>query len=176
MVRAGGRTLALLLTSFMVSCASGSGGAEALDSYAISYRADLKGHRYSFASSADRIVEALPDVYGRLGFPGSLASSRDDLLFISPSASAEGRIYEGERNSEYLDCGWGTTGPRADSYLLRFVIVTRIVPVGAAASEIEVIVDGSAHDRYNDVNAVPCRGTGKLEGQIANLLRYTLAD
>lgn len=36
-------------------------------------------------------------------------------------------------------------------------------------------MDGHANDRYNNVNSVPCRGTGKLEGQIAQLLRYTLA-
>lgn len=170
--------LAVLVTPFIVSCASGGGGgrSDVPDRYSISYRSDVEGYHFAFDSSADEIVEALPEVYRLLGFPGSLASSSDELLFISPSARAEGRIYEDERNSAYLDCGRGTTGPRADTYLLQFVVVTRVVPLEPEGSEIEVIMDGSANDRYNNVNAVPCRGTGKLEGQIADLLRYTLAS
>ena len=167
-------TLAGLATPLIVSCAGGGGGSDALDRYSIRYRTDVQGYRFTFESSADQIVETLPEVYGRLGFPGGLASNRDELLFISPSARAEGRIYEDEPNSNYLDCGRGIAGPRADSYVLEFAIVTRIVPLEAGGTEIEVIVDGLARNRDHNLNNVPCRGTGKLEGQLADLLTFML--
>ena len=167
--------LAVFVIPFIASCAGGGGGyATALDGYSISYRPDLEGVRYSFESSADQVVETLPRVYQQLGFAGSLASSQDEILFISPGLRAEGRIYEDEPNSEYLDCGQGTTGARADSYLLEFVLVTRVDVLESGGSEIEVIVDGFAFDRYNRSDRVSCLGTGKFEGQIAALLRRML--
>jgi hypothetical protein len=120
-------------------------------------------------------LETLPEVYRYVGFPGGMASSRDALVFISPTATAEGRIYREEPNSLYLDCGAVLGGPRADSHILQFVIVTRIVPLETGGSEIEVIVDGLARARTHNSNAVPCRGTGRLENQIAALLRSRLA-
>jgi len=169
--------LALLLTPLFVSCAGGGGGSRGrdLDRYSIRYRTDVQGYHYALDYSAEAVVEALPGVYEHLGFPGGLASNQDDLLFISPTARAEGRIYPDERNSDYLDCGRGTSGPRADSYILEFVVVTRIVPIDPGGSEIDVIVDGFASDRYHNTNAVPCRGKGKLEGQVADLLELVLA-
>lgn len=55
--------LAVLATPLLLSCASG-GGSQPLDDYSIRYRAAASGYRYTFESSADRIVETLPDVYG----------------------------------------------------------------------------------------------------------------
>ena len=62
--------------------------------------------------------------YRYLGFPGGLASRTDEILFISPTATAEGRIYNEEPNSLNLDCGKVLGGPRADSHIVQFVIVT----------------------------------------------------
>lgn len=168
-------TLAVLATTFVVSCAGGGGGPSTFDSYSIRYRADARGYRYSFATPTERIAEALPDVYRSFGFPGSLASNSDALLFISPTATAEGRIYAEVPNSDYLDCGTVLGGPRADTHIVQFVIVTRIVPLEAGGSEIEVIIDGLARDRAHNTNAVPCGGTGKLEAELAALLRTVLA-
>jgi hypothetical protein len=169
------RALTVLVAPFVVSCAGSTGGyATALDGYSVSYRTDLEGVRYSFEASADQVVETLPLVYEQLGFEGSPASSPDQLLVISPTLRAETRIYENERNSEYLDCGQGMTGPRADSYLLEFVLVTEVDALETGGSEIEVIVDGFAYDRYNRSDRVSCRGTGRFAGQIAAVLRRML--
>lgn len=166
--------LAVVVTPFMVSCMSGSGGSSTFDQFSIRYRADARGYSYTFEAPTDRIVETLPEVYEYLGFPGGLASHTDELLFVSPTATAEGRIYDDEANSVYLDCGTVLGRPRADTHILQFVLMTRIVPLETGGSEIEVIVDGRARDRAHNMNAVPCRGTGKLEGQIAALLRSRL--
>lgn len=155
----------------IVSCAGGGGGSSTFDEFSIRYRADSRGYRYTFASPTERIVEALPEVYRYFGFPGALASDEDELLFISPTATANGRIYDEEPNSQYLDCGTAVGArPRADSHVLQFVLMTRIEPLESGGSEIEVIVDGRARERAQNSNAVPCRGTGKLEGEVAALL------
>ena len=167
--------LVVLVTPFLASCGGGGGGSAPLDQYSIRYREDARGYRYTFESPAERVVEALPEVYRYLGFPGGLASNSDELLVISPTATAEGRIYQEEPNSLYMDCGTVIARPRADSHVLQFVIVTRVIPLETGGTEIEVIVDGRARERAHNMNAVPCRGTGKLEGEIAALLRSRLA-
>lgn len=171
-------TLALLATPVLVSCAGGGGGggggAETFDRFSIQYREDARGYRYTFDAPADRVLETLPEVYRYLGFPGSRASNSDELFFISPTATAEGRIYDDALNSQYLDCGIVMARPRADTHILQFVLVTRIDPLEAGGTEIEVIIDGRARERAHNMNAVPCRGTGKLEGEIAALLRTRL--
>jgi len=100
-----------------------------------------------------------------------LATNSSDLVFISPSAQAIGRIYLEALDSEFLDCGVGLTGPIADTHMVQFAIVTRIHQNDTGGATIEVIVDGFARDRYHNMNPVPCRGTGKLEGEIAELLK-----
>ena len=165
------RTLALLLSPVVVSCASG-GGSSDFDSYSITVRDDARGYKYTLEASAERIIDALPIVYEYFGFPGGLASNQDGLVFISPTATAEGRIYEEAPNSDFLDCG-ATVGARqrADTHIVQFAVITRIVPLDAGGTEIEIILDGRARERAQRLNAVPCRGKGKLEGEIAALLR-----
>lgn len=161
--------LAVIVTVLIASCAGGNGASD-FDSYSIRVREDARGYRYAFDAPTNRVVEALPEVYTYFGFPGGLATSTDDLLFISPTATAEGRIYAEEPNSLYLDCGRVLGGPRADTHILQFALVTRIVALDTGGSEVEIIIDGRARDRVHQTNAVPCRGTGKLEGQVAALL------
>jgi len=171
--------LASLVALVLASCASGGagGGNGDFDSYSVSYRADARGYRYTFASSTDRVVEALPEAYGYLGFPGNLATNSDELLFISPSATAEGRIYDDAPNSSYLDCGRGVGATaRADSHIVQFALVTKIVSLETGGSEIEVIIDGRARERAHNMNAIPCQGTGKLEAELAAVLRTMLTE
>ena len=168
-------TLAVLVAPLLASCAGGGGASSTFEQYSISYRADMRGYRYTFEAPAERVADALPEVYQYLGFPGSLASNSEDLVFISPAATAEGRIYPDELNSAYLDCGTVMARPRADSHVLQFVLVTRIVPLDPGRTEIEVVVDGHARERAHNQNRVPCSGTGKFEGEIAALLRSRLA-
>ena len=167
--------VAVLVTPFIVACAGSGGGSSEFDSFSIRYREDARGYHYTFAAPADQVLQALPDVYQYFGFPGALASDTDQLVFISPAATAQGRIYQEEPNSLYLDCGTLLDGPRADTHLVQFAIMTRIVPLEAGGSEIEIIIDGLARARDHNINPVPCRGTGKLEGQIATVLRSRLA-
>jgi hypothetical protein len=170
------RTLGIVVTSLALACASSGEEAASLDRYEVRYRADARGPRYTFNSPPEQIVAALPDVYGFFGFPGSLTSDRNQMLFISPNARAEGRIYNDAANSQYLDCGtaMGAT-PRADTHVVEFAIITRVVPLETGGSEIEVIIDGTARDRAHNSTAVPCKGTGRLESELATRLRYQLA-
>ena len=168
------RALAGPITLLLMSCTTGGGGQTDFDSFSVRFRADMEGHRYTFAAPVEEVLDALPDAYRQVGFPGGLASNSEELLFFSPSARAEGRIYAEERNSEYLDCGTGIAGPRADSQLLEFVIVTRIEALETGGTATNIFLDGFATDRYNSTSSVRCQGTGKLEGQIAGILRVLL--
>ena len=173
MTASGRRTLAIVLAPLLASCASGGGSRSNgdFDSYSVRYRADARGYHYTFASSTDEVVDALPDAYRYLGFPGNLATNSDGLIFISPSAMAEGRIYDDAPNSAYLDCGRGVGAtPRADSHIVAFTIVTRISALDTGGTDIEVFIDGRARERAHNMNAVPCQGTGKLEEELADVL------
>ena len=164
-----------VVSGFLCACAGGAGSGEATvpQEYTIEYRASLKGEEFSVEAAPERIASVLPDVYERLGLPTAQASNTDELAFITPALRITGVLYEGSRNSEYLDCGRGFSTARADDpeIVLVFFVLTRIRPDGSGGSVVESIVDGHAENRFHSTNPVPCRGTGKLEAEIAGMIR-----
>lgn len=167
--------LTTVLAGIVSSCAggAGSGSATVPEQYTIEYRASLQGEQFSVDASPERVAAVLPAVYERLGLPTARASNTDELEFITPALRITGVLYEGSRNSEYLDCGRGFSTDRADDpeLVLVFFVLTRIRPSESGGSVIESILDGYAENRFHSTNPVPCRGTGKLEAEIAGTIR-----
>ena len=143
------------------------------DDFSVRYRVGLTGEAFAVDAPADRIVQVLPDVFETLGLPGAEASDLGELVFVTPPLRITGLLYEGRRNSEFLDCGRGISAARADEadHALVFFVLTRIQATGPGSSAIESILDGHAENRYHRTDPIPCRGTGELERDIAEIVR-----
>lgn len=125
------------------------------------------------AAPIQQVWQLLPEAYRVIGFPGRPASAGGgELFFATPHMEISGPMYPGERTSDYIDCGVSpTTGKRSDEYLVTFVIITRLEPADQGGTRIMTLIDGHARDRTLGGNSVPCHGTGKMEGQIAELVK-----
>lgn len=108
--------------------------------------------------------------FKELGYPGA-PSARHDHVFLTPYLNVRGKLYPGEFNAKYLNCGQAASyTPAADTYEITFVIVTFIDKQTGGGSRVRVLVDGNARARGQSSNSVPCRGTGVLEKAIADLI------
>ena len=145
------------------------------EAFTIRVRDDLNIPEFQIRQTPEDVWKALPDVYEELGYPGSPASS-DEYVFITPYMNIRGRLYDGERNSKYLDCGTSPAGsPAADVYDVTFVIVTMVEPHPEGGSRLRVLVDGNARDKAISTNSVPCHGKGLLDTGIAQFLEQRMA-
>lgn len=141
------------------------------DRFSITYRADAPQTRTVVPAAVERVWEALPRVYREFGYPATPASNTPDRVYITPALLVRGRLYQGERNSDYLDCGDDpNVGARADAYEVTFWIVTRVQPTAEGHTLVETMIDGRARDRQSSSTPAYCFGTGKLEQQLATLL------
>lgn len=141
--------------------------------YAMEVPLSRTGQAYATALPAppERAWAELPAVYAQLEIPLDHADAAARRL------GNEGwlaRRIEGERLSEYVDCGEGPLGaPHADRYEVRLAVASRVVPSGSA-STIETTVAGTARDRAVSGGSLPCFSTGTLEARIAALLQLRL--
>jgi len=167
--------LALALVG--TACASGGGAPRSFENplglpqnISIEQRREAPVHRTEVSHAAQELASEVTGVYRYLGLEVE-ESPRDPYLFFTPSMRITGQLYEGERNSAYLNCGSALQGERADVYEVEFALVTRLRPLEAGGTVVETRMEGRARDRF--VNEVPvyCTGTGKLEAEIAELLR-----
>src|SRR5438094_691077 len=101
------------------------------------------------------------------------ASAREaERVYLTPSLRIHGRLYRGELNSVYIDCGHAVGGGHAaDSYEVTFAMLVRLTPQDGGRSLVEVVIDGTARDRtLNLSNPVFCTGTGRLETEFLQRL------
>lgn len=176
-MRNGSRYVRLIALCVLVACSgapgptpSASGTLQGPQDYVTYFRTDALPHRTVVQAPADIVWRTLPGVFDELGYPGAPARSTRERVFITPNLQITGRLYEGESNSKYIDCGSGNTGPRADAQEVQFVIVTRVRPEGESETIVETIIDGSARDRMVSAGSYRCKGTGVLEKALVNLL------
>lgn len=150
---------------------------DAPERFSILFHANGSHSSVVVAAPMQQLWQLLPDAYRVIGFPGKPARGRGgEQLFVTPHMEISGPMYPGERTSDYIDCGVSpTTGGRSDDYVVTFVIVTRLEPAAEGGTRVETLIDGHARDRTLGGNSVPCHGTGKMEGQIADLLKRGVA-
>jgi hypothetical protein len=170
----------MTLSALITGCASSrspessQGPLETPDRFSILIRSDAPVFRTVLPVPLDQAWEMLPAVYRELGYPGAPASNTRDHVYITPNMAIRGRLYPGEHNSNYLDCGTTVTGARADMYEVHFVMITRLRAGKDGETVVETVVDGRARDRSVSGTVVPCTGAGKLEKAVADLLRRKL--
>jgi hypothetical protein len=124
-------------------------------------------------ATLEEVADAVPEVYQQLGLPVTPSQHTEVPTWATPNMRITGRLYEGELNSEYVDCGRGPRGPIADIYEIDFQVVTELRPAPGGGTQVDTRVEGSARDRTISGNRVPCSGTGKLEREIAAMLKRT---
>lgn len=152
----------------VAGCATKTGGAAPMtrdrEAFAVWFRSDEKPVRRVLPASVEAVWTALPKVFASLGYPGGPSARTEERVYVTPPMKVRGLLYQGERNSLYLDCGRTPAGaPTADVYPITFAILSRLRRQNHDSTVVEVLVDGTARDPAQNSNPVFCTGTGRLE-------------
>lgn len=143
--------------------------------YTVLVRDDAAHFRQVLPAPVDSVWRFVPQVFETLHFPGAPSVYQDQYVYLTPTLKVERRLYEGESNSLYLNCGFTTGGiPAADVYQVTFAIITRLSPQTDGKTEIDIVVDGTAQDLAVHRTAVRCDGTGRFEAIIFRRLEAML--
>jgi hypothetical protein len=144
--------------------------------FTVQFRESAPMLRETLPAPLEQVWAAVPGAVAAVGLPAG-AASNERHLFITPHLRITGRLYEGMRNSEFLDCGVSDHGEiRADTHLLVFSVITRVTPAPGGGSVVSIQLDGSAQPRTTSRGVLPCDGTGKLERAILEGIRSRLAS
>ena len=174
------RHISVLLCAGLMGCAgSGARSVDPLElpeRFMVSYRGDIDMNRDTIASSLRGSIEALPGVFELVGLPIVPAGNTEVPTFITPQLEITGELFEGEDNADYLRCGtFNLSGDRSDSYVIRFSVIVQLLPVEGVGTEVSILIDGEAWDRFLQIPSQGCVGTGKLERDIQATLRRMAA-
>jgi hypothetical protein len=159
----------------LVACAtnasSNAGTSRDRETFAVSFRSDAAPAKRVLPAPVQAVWAALPQVFADLGYPGGPSARPEERVYLTRSLTVRGRLYEGDLNSDYLDCGRTPAGPpAADTYEITFAILARLTPRATDSTLVEVLVDGRARDRTQSSNPVFCSGTGRLEAALLQRL------
>lgn len=176
------RRLAPAAIALLCGCASGGGGssgaegrASADSTFSVDVRRDASGLVRDLPFPADRVWAVLPAAFADIGYQGGPSQAASGALYLTPPMRVRGRLYPDASNSAYLDCGrTGTGGAAANEYSISFAVLVRVHPRDAASSTLEILLDGEARERTTSTNAVPCRGTGRIEEMFAQAIERRL--
>jgi hypothetical protein len=174
------RTLLALLAALAAGgCAARTGRAtgevQAGDRFAVEYREDAIPVQRVIPAAEEAVWTAVPLVFKSMGYAGAPSVYRGEHVYLTPYLAVHDRLYEGDLNSLYFDCGRNPTGPAvADAYAITFVILVRLRPGNEGTTVVEVQVDGNAADRAQRAKSVHCTGTGRLEKAILDRLEAAL--
>ena len=160
----------------LAACARAGAGVEAppTDASALQTRRTMAVTSERVSASSSRIWKAIPDAFRELGFEGK-PSATEEMTYVSPSLRINGRLYDGELNSAYLDCGRTPAGGlAADEYGVTFAVFIKVVPVVADASMIEARIDGVSRTRSETSGRNRCWGTGRLERRFIDAIKRRL--
>lgn len=134
---------------------------------AIWYRSDVSHVRRVLPAHIEMVWRVLPASIEALGFPGRPTLYAEDHVYVTPQMKIETRLYEGESNSLYLNCGHTMAAvPAADEYQVIFTILAKLTPREGGETEIDIIIDGTAQDMRERSLPVRCNGTGRFEEAI----------
>jgi hypothetical protein len=116
----------------------------------------------------DRSWELLEEAYKRLDIPVEF-SERSRWEKGNPGYRA--RRVDGKRMSTYLDCGNSLTGPKADTYDVTMMVLTKLDRMSADSTLVTTTIDANARPRATSGSAVHCASKGVLELRVAVYLQ-----
>ena len=159
----------------LAGCATGSSGREASsrngEVFAVRFRTGAPPAKRVLPAPVPVVWAAVPQAFADMGYPGGPSARPDEMVYLTRPLTIDGQLYNGERNSDYLDCGQTPVGTlAADTYEIKFAIVARVSALDADSTLVEVLVDGTARDRGRFTSPVNCSGTGRLEAALLQRL------
>lgn len=130
----------------------------------------IETHSRVIEAPADSVFRHLPDVYESLKIPFETVISAQRTLGNARFTAA--RTLNGERLSQYFDCGMNVTGHVADQARITMNIMTTVSPRGATSSDVSTRIEASAR-RIGGANQDPvgCSTRGRLEIIISELAK-----
>lgn len=167
----------LLIALGLVSCSQkrAARGPSKEKMFTVFFRADARHFRGVIQEPVDTVWRAIPAVFQSLRFPGAPSVYHQEYVYLTPPLKIEDKLYEGESNSQYLNCGYTPVGvPAADNYQVVFAILARLIPQGSGSTEVDIIVDGEASNLAERSPSVHCTGTGRLEETLFRRLQTVL--
>jgi hypothetical protein len=145
------------------------------ETFAVWFRSDARPVQRVLAAPVDAVWAQLPRAFTDLSYAGGRSARNAERVYLTPSMTIRGRLYTGELNSVYIDCGRTPVGSAAaDDYAVSFAILARLTPQDSSTTLVEIVVDGTAHDRTQSSSAVFCTGTGRLEAGLLQRLEERL--
>ena len=163
------RALSLIVSLVVGSCATKGGGHGVAKekTFSVWLREDAPRFRRAIAAPIDSVWRFVPSTFQALRFPGAASVYADDYAYLTPTLKIERQLYQGESNSLYLNCGFTPAGlPVADAYPVTFAIFARLLPQSSGATDVEIMIDGTAKDPVEHRTALRCDGTGRLEAMV----------
>lgn len=124
------------------------------------------------AAPLDSVLMALPAVYTTLGVPDH---GIDPETRVYGNRNFRPRRIEGNRLSNYIDCGQGLTAvPNADEYAVTMLLVTALAPGEEGGTVVTTTLDATARPRGATGNPIHCQSKGELEMRVAQLVMWVL--
>ncbi len=117
------------------------------------------------------LAAALKAAYAQLGLNVDVYDLRASVV-----ATQEQRLlhrFNGKPLGRFFDCGYMTTGDRADRWYV-YVSVRSDVSPTATGSVVSTLVTASAQDPSGGKTRLPCGTTGRLESALLDAARSTL--
>ncbi|HEX8903929.1 MAG TPA: hypothetical protein VF771_03765 [Longimicrobiaceae bacterium] len=135
---------------------------------------DRQSVDYTLATSADRVLQALPGVYEQLGITGA------GLLEADPAQRLFGRrhirLYHRLGRtplSRIIDCG-DTYAGNADTYDINMSVTTAVVPMGER-TQLRTWVEALGRQQTSSSTLVNCMSKGLIEQSIYRMVNDSLA-
>jgi hypothetical protein len=122
-------------------------------------------------ASRDRVWSALMATHDAIGTtPSVLDAGAGTASFVHQNS----RRLMGRPLSAYIDCGRGSSGPRADIYSVTIKVNQVLRAQGTTSTTVHTIVTGWAKPMGMTGDAVQCFTVGTLEKKIAEILQARL--
>lgn len=122
-------------------------------------------------ASLSEVWAVLPAVFAQLGIETTRIDSSEGIIG-NPAYRA--RRIEGQRMSEYLDCGRSFGSNYADQYAVTLGILVQLASSPDGRTLVRTVVDAYARDPSQNGNAVHCITWGSLERRIGDLVAERL--
>jgi hypothetical protein len=169
--------IAVSVASACATAASSSGaGGLAGKTYHVSYRAEQAKVTHHFDVAADDTWRAIGPAFKDLNYAGGPSADGKERVYMTPTLVLHGRLYEGEWNSDYFDCGLTPAGLKAaESYELTFAVLVWVDADKPDGSSVRILVDGWGRDRANPSANAQCSGTGRLENMFLQAIQRRLS-
>ena len=173
------RTVATIGVAAAQACASvpsSSGAAmQKGETYRVDYRTGEPKVTHHFGTAVEETWHAVGAAFKDLNYAGGPSDNDSERLYLTPTLRLPGKLYEGEWNSVYFDCGRTSAGTlAADSYELTFAVLVWVDKDKPSGSSVRILVNGWGRDRTNPSAIAQCAGTGRLEAAFLQAIQRRL--